>query len=507
MSAESTSRPGRKAPRTAAQPQFSEGYKQLVLWLLVVGYTFNFIDRTIIATIGQAIKEDLKFSDLQLGLLGGLYFALLYTVLGIPLARFAERVSRVNIIAGAIVVWSAFTALCGVAGNYVMLAAFRFGVGVGEAGMSPASHSLISDLFPPQKRASALAIYSFGIPLGSMFGAIMGGQILDHFTWRAAFMLVGLPGVLVAVAIKLLVREPPRGYSEIEAHPALAEDVIPDAPVAPAPSLGAELAEIGAVIKTLFGRWSILNLVLGAMFVSFAGYAGGQFAPPYFLRAFHLSYGTVGLLIGLVAGLGQGIGTLVGGPLTDRLQHVSPRWYALVPAIGCAISYPLVVAIYQAGDWHMAALLLVLPGVFSYTFLGPTLGVVQNLVSVRRRATATAVLFFVLNLVGLGLGPTFAGWLIDHFSGFHFAHPGAGGLWDALSGWGQSHVAGFQAACPGGKAPPGAGSAAQAACSTALVKGTREGVIVSYAFLVWGAFHYLLAAPGLPKALADRRVA
>jgi MFS family permease len=491
-------------PSSAQAPTYTAGYKQLVLILLAVAYTLSFIDRTITATIGQAIKEDLKISDFQLGLLGGLYFALLYTFLGIPIARLAERVSRVNIISIAIVVWSAFTALCGVAGNYATLAAFRFGVGVGEAGLSPPAHSLISDYYEPKKRASALGVYSFGIPMGSMLGAVIGGQILDHFTWRTAFMVVGVPGLLMALLIRLLIKEPPRGHSEIEAHPALPEDVTPDEPAKPAPSLAAEFREIGAVMATLFGGWSVLNLVIGCMLVSFAGYAGGQFAPPYFLRTFHLSYGTVGLLIGLVAGVGQGAGTLLGGPITDRLQHASSRWYAIVPAIGCAISYPLIVAIYTAGSWQTAAWLLVLPGVFSYTFLGPTFGVVQNLVPVRRRATATAVLFFVLNLVGLGLGPSFAGLIIDHFSGFHFAHAAGGGLWDAMAGWGQAHVADFQAACPGGKAPAGAPAVAQAACSAALVKGTREGILVSYAFLVWGAFHYLLAAPGLPKALAKR---
>lgn len=496
------------AAPSLARPQFSERYKQLVLLLLVIAYTFNFIDRTIIATIGQAIKEELKISDFQLGMLGGLFFALLYTFLGIPLARFAERFSRVNIITGAIVIWSGFTALCGVATGYVMLAVFRFGVGVGEAGLSPSAHSLISDYYPPQRRASALGVYSFGIPLGAMLGAILGGQILDHFTWRVAFLLVGVPGVLVAIALKLIVKEPPRGHADIELRAAPApEDVVPEEPARPAATLGGELAEIGAVMAALFGSWSVFNLVMGAMLVSFAGYAGGQFAPPYFLRAFHLSYGTVGLLIGLVAGIGQGIGTLAGGPITDRLQHVSPRWYALTPAIGCAISYPLIAAIYTVPSWQAAALLLVLPGIFSYTFLGPTLGVVQNLVSVRRRATATAILFFVLNLVGLGGGPTLAGLVIDHLSSFHFAHPGAGGLWQALAGWGDAHVSAFQAACPGGKAPPGAAEAAKAACQSALVLGTRQGQLVSYAFLVWGAFHYLLAAPGLPAALAKAREA
>ncbi|HVK42519.1 MAG TPA: MFS transporter, partial [Phenylobacterium sp.] len=175
------------------KPLFSEGYKQSVLWLLVLAYTFNFIDRTIISTIGQAIKVDLKLTDTQLGLLGGLAFALLYTTLGIPIARLAERRSRVNIITIAIIVWSGFTALCGLATNFFQLMLFRVGVGVGEAGLSPPAHSLISDYFEPKRRASALSIYSFGIPLGTMFGAVAGGWIAQNLDWRMAFMLVGLP--------------------------------------------------------------------------------------------------------------------------------------------------------------------------------------------------------------------------------------------------------------------------------------------------------------------------
>ena len=298
------------------RPQFSESYKRLVLILLVIAYTLNFIDRTIIATIGQAIKVDLKITDTQLGLLGGLYFALLYTFLSIPLARLAERFSRVNIMAAAIVVWSGFTALCGTAGSFATLALYRFGVGVGEAGLSPPAHSLISDYYEPKKRASALAVYSFGIPLGSMLGAVIGGQMLDHFTWRTAFMLVGVPGLIVALALKLLVKEPPRGHSEPTGT----------ARQAPLP-ISAEFREIGAVIKMLFGSWPLLNMVLGMTLVSFAGYGGGQFAPPYFLRTFHLSYGEVGLIIGLVGGLANGLGTLAGGPITDRLSRLGGRHF------------------------------------------------------------------------------------------------------------------------------------------------------------------------------------
>ncbi|HZZ30834.1 MAG TPA: MFS transporter, partial [Phenylobacterium sp.] len=250
-----------RAEQTSAKPAYSENYKRLILFLLVTAYTLNFIDRTIIATLGQPIKDSLKITDTQLGLLGGLYFALLYTLLGIPIARLAERFSRVNIISAAIIIWSGFTALCGSAGSFAALAAYRFGVGIGEAGLSPPAHSLISDYYEPKKRASALSIYSFGIPLGTMIGAVAGGLIAKTFGWRAAFMVVGLPGVMVAIALKVLVKEPPRGHSEpdpaaaarpLGAEPYAAEELVP---AAPAPSLGREFAEMGSVIKLLFGKW------------------------------------------------------------------------------------------------------------------------------------------------------------------------------------------------------------------------------------------------------------
>jgi MFS family permease len=188
------------------KPLYSNGYKASVLGLLLATYTFNFIDRTIIATIGQAIKVDLKLTDTQLGLLGGLYFALLYTLLGIPIARMAERWNRVTIISVSLVIWSGFTALCGSAASFAQLALYRFGVGVGEAGCSPPSHSLISDYYAPKQRASALSIYSFGIPLGTMFGAVAGGWLAQEFSWRVAFVIVGLPGILLAVIVKLVSR-------------------------------------------------------------------------------------------------------------------------------------------------------------------------------------------------------------------------------------------------------------------------------------------------------------
>ena len=261
-----------------------------------------------------------------------------------------------------------------------------------------------------------------------------------------------------------------------------------------------------AVVKLLFGKWPIFNMVMGITLVSFAGYGGGQFVQPYFLRNFHdLKLAQVGLIVGLAAGFSQGIGTLIGGPITDRMAKLSPRWYALVPAIGVTLAYPFHLGVYTAATWQTAALFMLVPGMLAYVYLGPTFGVVQNMAPTHQRATATALLFFFLNLIALGGGPPFTGWVIDHFAAFHYAHPAAGGLFDAIGGFGGAHPADFQAACPGGKAAKTAADAAKAACSGALVLGTRQGVIVAYAFSLWGAFHYLLGSFGLAKALAKAR--
>lgn len=485
-----------RTPRAGA-PAFSPAYRNAVLWLLVLAYTFNFIDRTIISTIGQAIKTDLGLTDQQLGWLTGLSFALLYTTLGIPIARLAERTSRVNIMAIAIVVWSAFTALCGTATSYVQLLLYRVGVGVGEAGLSPPAHSLISDYFEPKKRASALSIYSFGIPLGSMFGAIAGGWIAENVSWQAAFMLVGVPGILVALAIKVFVKEPPRGWADAQAaldSPALTQERPGD--------LGRETSEAGgpndapaagapsvlSVARRLFGSWGMFHLMAGITMASFAGYGTGNYAPAYFIREFGLGLGAVGLIIGLAGGVSNGAGTLLGGFLTDWAGKRSVRWYALVPAIGLILAAPLYILAYTRDSWPMAVAILLIPGVLHYTYLGPTFGVVQNVMDTRMRATAAAVLLFVVNLIALGFGPPFTGWCIDQFARAAFTAKGMAGD--------------FLVVCKGGVAPAGSSPELVAACPAAMAEGTRSGIVSNLLIYAWAGVHYLLAAITLPKDIA-----
>ncbi|HEY1751902.1 MAG TPA: MFS transporter [Caulobacteraceae bacterium] len=502
ITAEALAAPPRK-------PLFSEGYKRIVLTTLTLVYTLNFIDRTIIGIIGQPMKESLGITDNQLGLLGGLAFALLYTLLGVPIARLAERVSRVNVMAVCITLWSGFTALCGLAPNFGAMLAMRVGVGIGEAGCSPPAHSLISDYYEPKRRASALSVYAFGIPLGGMLGAIFGGLIAQYLNWRMAFFIVGIPGVLVALALKLLVKEPPRGHADIEARPALPEDVtVEEEPAAPTRSLGGEiwfeLTELAAVARRIFGTWSFLNMTLGVTLASFAGYGAGQFGSPYFIRAFGLGLALVGVLFGIIGGVSAGVGTLAGGFITDWLSKRSAAWYALVPGIGLAIAVPIYILAYTRADWRIAAAVLLLPGLFQYTYLGPTFGVIQNAVDQRRRATATALLFLFLNLIALGGGPPFTGWLIDRFAQFNFAHPGPHGILASLGqmfGHGQAAGHAFTQLCPGGLPRKAAAAALTAACKPSLVTATREGQIVTFFFYAWGALHYFLAAFTLPRDL------
>ncbi len=493
-----------EAETSPAKPFFSKGYKSAVLSLLLMAYTFNFIDRTIIATIGQAIKVDLKITDTELALLGGLSFAVLYTMLGVPIARFAERFNRVSIISVALVVWSGFTVACGFAGNFVSLLAMRVGVGIGEAGCSPPSHSLISDYFEPRRRASALSVYAFGIPLGSMIGAVAGGWLAKTYGWRVAFMAVGAPGLILAALVKLLIKEPPRGHSDpVQRAPTTGEG-------AERKSFGALMAhearELGGVTASLFSHWPVANMILGLTLTSFAGYGVGQFAAPYFIRAFGLDYATVGLVFGMIGGVSTGLGTLAGGLISDWAGKRDARWYALTPAIGLMIAAPIYVLAYRAPDWRLAAIILLVPGIFHYTYLGPSFAVVQNVVETRRRATASAVMLLFVNIIALGGGTLFTGWLIDLFAQYNFSHVGdrhiVATLGNILSG-SAGDGGHFATQCPGGIAPKGSPTTLAALCHRSGVTATRQGIVVTTLFYAWGGLHYFLASIGLAKRLAE----
>lgn len=389
-------------------------YRRYSLTILFLIYTLNFLDRQIVNILAEPIKQDLQLADWQVGSLTGLAFAIFYATLALPIARLAERHDRVKIIAAATIVWSFFTALCGLAHSFLHLFLARIGVGVGEAGCTPASHSLISDYATREKRASALATFSLGIPVGSLLGMAVGGLIADSFGWRAAFLVVGLPGILLGIVALLTLPEPRRSADrKIE--------------VVAAPNLRVALHELWAN-RTY--RW----LVAAMAAMSFVTYGHFAFLGSFFLRnhesgleqysqaldaQFGLTLGPVGfmgLALGLIFGIFGAIGTWLGGALTDRGARKDLRAYATVPAVAAVFLPVTLIACFLAPGVLLALALLGIPILLQAIYYGPLFASVQSLVEPRTRATASAILLFFANLVGLGLGPLTVGLLSDLFA-------------------------------------------------------------------------------------------
>ena len=386
------------------QREFSPAYRNYALGILFVGYIVNFVDRSILSLLLEPIKIELSLSDSQLGLLGGLAFAVFYTFLGIPIAALADRRSRVKILAVSMVIWSAMTALCGLAANFWGLLLARIGVGVGEAGASPPSHSLISDYFPIEKRATALSIYALGIPFGTMIGSYVGGWGADTIGWRNTFFLVGLPGIFVATVILFTLREPPRGMSDGKLSAA-------DMPGAP-PKV--EAPAVKEVLAFLWAKVSFRHLSFAAGLHAFVSYGASTWNAPFFTRVHNMSSTDLGAALALVAGVGA-IGTFAGGYLSDKLSDRTgdKRWYFWVPGIATALMVPFQLVAYLYDGTVAAIASLCIVGILGPVYLGPSFAMTQALVSLRMRAVASAILLFVLNLIGMGLGPYLVGILSD----------------------------------------------------------------------------------------------
>jgi MFS transporter, Spinster family, sphingosine-1-phosphate transporter len=374
-------------------------HARITLWMLLVVYILNFLDRQIVNILAEPIRRDLGLSDTQLGLLTGLAFALFYAVLGVPIARYADRprTNRVGLISVSLALWSGMTALCGLAQNFVQLLLARVGVGVGEAGCTPAAHSLISDTVPREKRASAIAFYGLGIPVGGLMGMVIGGQLADLLGWRQAFLIVGLPGILVAILFWWLVREPRR-------HGSIT--MTSEAPQA------ASFAQAWGEIRS---SKAFLPLTIAAATVAFLGYGKSTWTTIFFIRSFGLTPGEVGLWLGLVYGAAGIIGTWAGGWLADRYGKRDPKHYLTGPAISMLVAAPLLYFSYSASDWRIALLLIFLPTIANTLYYGPAYACAQGLVSPRARAVAASLIIFAQNLIGLGLGPLFFGMLSDYF--------------------------------------------------------------------------------------------
>jgi predicted MFS family arabinose efflux permease len=402
----------------SSEPRFapvSASYGRYALTLLVAIYTVNFLDRQIITTIGESIKNDLHLTDSQMGALGGIYFAAVYTILGIPIARVADKSNRPLVMTISLALWSGFTVVSGVARTYAVLAFARAGVGIGEAGCSPTAHSLLADYFPPNKRATALAIYSMGISIGTLLGMAIGGIVAEHYGWRNAFFVAGAPGLIFALLAIFTLREPRSQLSRDAQAAANASSHIP----------------LLMVFSTLEQRPTFWLFGLGGALTSFVSYAHGQFFTPFFLRnhgheltilagQFGMApapgkppLGFISLALGLGAGLGGALGSWLGGVLADKLGAKDVRNYALFPLLVPFVSLPVVW--YAAGTDNMmlALILLLIPNIGVGAWWGPVYGGVQGLVPPAMRALSAAVLLFVINMIGLGGGPTAFGMTTD----------------------------------------------------------------------------------------------
>ncbi|GGG91399.1 MFS transporter [Glycocaulis albus] len=390
------------------------GARRYAVGMLLVIYIFNFLDRQIVNILAEPIKLELGLADWQLGMLTGLAFAAFYTVLGIPIARYAEKADRVKIISVAVAVWSAFTIACGLAANFTQLLLARIGVGVGEAGCSPPAHSLITDYTPKEERASALAFYSMGIPLGSLAGMALGGLIADAFGWRAAFFVAGAPGIILAVMAFLTLPEPRRG---------LEKKVVP--------VKGPSFVD---AIKELKSKKSFWWISIGAALSAMVGYGHIAFYGSFYLRnhgegltamavsvneMIGVSFGPIGFVgtaLGLIIGVCGAAGTFLGGVLADRAARKNVAGYATVPAIAGLVTVIPFIAAMLVDNVALSFLILAVPVFAGAIWYGPIFASAQSLVHPQTRATAAAVLLFIINLIGLGLGPLLVGTFSDIFA-------------------------------------------------------------------------------------------
>jgi predicted MFS family arabinose efflux permease len=375
----------------------SPRYRLVVLAMLVLVYTFNFIDRQIVGILAVPIKADLGLTDTQLGLMGGLAFALFYTLLGIPVAMLADRSNRTAIMTVALVFWSAMTAVCGLAQNFWQLFLARVGVGIGEAGGVAPAYSIVADYFPPHQRARALGVYSFGVPIGSASGIVFGGVIASLVDWRTAFIVVGLAGVALAPIFKLVVREPVRGRFDAQG------------------SMG-KPATFGAVMRLLLTKPSFWGLSFGAAASSMMGYGMFFWLPSFFVRSHQLTLLEASLYYGAILLVGGIVGIWMGGSLADRFGAEKRRMYAIIPAVAFLATIPFYVGAVTSSSLVLAFALFLVPTALGLVWLGPVLSSIQHVVPPHMRATASAIFLFVNNLIGIGLGTVALGALSDALS-------------------------------------------------------------------------------------------
>jgi predicted MFS family arabinose efflux permease len=368
----------------------SAGARRYALLILTIVYMFNFIDRQILAILLPAIREEFQVSDAWLGFLTGPAFAMFYIILGIPIARYADRHNRRNLIALAVALWSGMTALSGLVTNFVQLALARVGVGVGEAGCSPPAHSMIADLYPPEQRSTAMGIYTIGISAGIMLAYLLGGWVAQNVGWREALLVVGLPGLLLALVVRTTVVEPQRGHSEGR-------------------RAQGQRPPWRETLRFLWTRASFVHMTVAAGLSSFVGYAVINFMPSFLVRSFDMDLSTLGFWLGPILGISGGLGFFVGGYIADHLGQTSrKRAFGFIGLTVLLTAVPYAV-VFLSGSWLVALLAFVVPACTANVYLAPVLAQAQGLVSLRMRAVTSAIALLIINIIGLLCGPQVTG--------------------------------------------------------------------------------------------------
>lgn len=395
---------GEAAPAQYVRQEVRKG-AWLALIMLCLVYVLNFLDRQLLSILSKPIQDELHLTDGQLGLLGGLYFAAFYCTISLPIAWLADRHNRVRIVGAACTLWSAATIACGLARSYPELAVARMSVGVGEAGGVPPSYSIISDYFPAEKRGMAYGVYNLGPPIGQALGVAFGASVAATYSWRDAFIVLGVVGVVAGIAVFFFVREPKRG----------ALDKAP-ASIAASPAEQVKRPGFWKTFGMFLSRPVLLLVALAAAATQFITYAVLNFTTLFLMREKGMTLEEVAVWYAILIGLGIGAGVFLSGWLLDRLAPKTQRAYALLPAIALTVAAPLFVAFVWAPDWPLALVFLALPTALNYFFLSPAVALVQAKVEPEQRTLAGAILLLIMNMVGLGFGPTYLGAMSDMFS-------------------------------------------------------------------------------------------
>ncbi|MBO9696835.1 MAG: MFS transporter [Sphingopyxis sp.] len=437
----------------------SPAYRRTFIGMSFTVAVFNFADRSVLAVLAQPIQRDLHLTDFQLGILQGVAFALLYAILGLPIGRLAERVSRVRIIAAAITFWSLMTAACGMAGSFVHLLLCRVGVGMGEAGAQPATSSLVSDHFPRERRASAMSLIMLGTPVGTFLGAAVGGWVAAGWGWRAAFLALGIPGMIVGLIVLLVLREPRRGLAD-------------GASRGPMP-----IPDFGAFLRVVARKRGLLFVITGGALAGFGMTAISQFLAVYLGRIYQLPVQQAGALYGTISAIALASGLLIGSFGTDWLSRRGDRrWPAWGSAIGLGVAPLLYWVAFNIDSILWGSVMLCLSGASLLLFYGPTLGMIQNLLEPRMRATGAALFGILYTIFGSGLGPVAVGWMSDRFAGSVFA----GGN--------------YLEQCHGGKAALAAARNLADPCAVAATHGIKTALMVAVCVFFLAAICFLVAS-------------